>query len=60
MQRTYDPLNTRSNIREIFAVLPVKRGQMKLIFLHGLPGVGKLTVARELSKLRASNSSTIT
>lgn len=24
---------------------------MKLIFLHGLPGVGKLTVARELSKL---------
>jgi len=23
---------------------------MKLIFLHGLPGVGKLTVARELSK----------
>ena len=24
---------------------------MKLIFLHGLPGVGKLTVARELAKL---------
>jgi adenylate kinase len=24
---------------------------MKLVFLHGLPGVGKLTVARELSKL---------
>ena len=24
---------------------------MKLIFLHGMPGVGKLTVARELSKL---------
>lgn len=24
---------------------------MKLIFLHGLPGVGKLTVARELSRL---------
>ena len=24
---------------------------MKLIFLHGLPGVGKLTVARELSTL---------
>lgn len=24
---------------------------MKLIFLHGLPGVGKLTVARELEKL---------
>lgn len=24
---------------------------MKLIFLHGLPGVGKLTVANELSKL---------
>jgi hypothetical protein len=24
---------------------------VKLIFLHGLPGVGKLTVARELSKL---------
>lgn len=24
---------------------------MKLIFLHGLPGVGKLTVARELVKL---------
>ena len=24
---------------------------MKLIFLHGLPGVGKLTVARELGKL---------
>ena len=24
---------------------------MKLIFLHGLPGVGKLTVARELSEL---------
>ena len=25
--------------------------QMKLIFLHGLPGVGKLTVASELSRL---------
>ena len=25
--------------------------QMRLIFLHGLPGVGKLTVARELAKL---------
>jgi deoxyadenosine/deoxycytidine kinase len=24
---------------------------MKLIFLHGMPGVGKLTVARELAKL---------
>lgn len=24
---------------------------MKLIFLHGLPGVGKLTVARELARL---------
>jgi MoxR-like ATPase len=24
---------------------------MKLIFLHGLPGVGKLTVGRELAKL---------
>src|SRR3954470_21966554 len=24
---------------------------MKLIFLHGLPGVGKLTVARELAQL---------
>lgn len=24
---------------------------MKLIYLHGLPGVGKLTVAREVSKL---------
>ena len=24
---------------------------MRLIFLHGLPGVGKLTVARELAKL---------
>jgi adenylate kinase len=24
---------------------------VKLIFLHGLPGVGKLTVAREISKL---------
>ena len=24
---------------------------MKLVFLHGLPGVGKLTVARELAKL---------
>jgi hypothetical protein len=24
---------------------------MKLIFLHGMPGVGKLTVARELSRL---------
>ena len=24
---------------------------MKLIFLHGLPGVGKLTVAREIAKL---------
>ena len=24
---------------------------MKLVFLHGLPGVGKLTVARELGKL---------
>ena len=24
---------------------------MKLIFLHGLPGVGKLTLARELAKL---------
>lgn len=24
---------------------------MRLIFLHGLPGVGKLTVARELSRL---------
>ncbi len=24
---------------------------MKLIFLHGMPGVGKLTVARELSQL---------
>jgi hypothetical protein len=24
---------------------------MKLIFLHGLPGVGKLTVARELAAL---------
>lgn len=24
---------------------------MKLIFIHGLPGVGKLTVARELAKL---------
>src|SRR5260370_40642093 len=24
---------------------------MKLIFLYGLPGVGKLTVARELAKL---------
>ena len=24
---------------------------MKLIFLHGLPGVGKLTVAREFAKL---------
>jgi len=26
---------------------------MKLIFLHGLPGVGKLTVARELAQLTA-------
>ena len=26
---------------------------MKLIFLHGMPGVGKLTVARELAKLTA-------
>ena len=24
---------------------------MKLVFLHGMPGVGKLTVARELAKL---------
>ena len=24
---------------------------MRLIFLHGLPGVGKLTVARELARL---------
>src|SRR5688572_434351 len=24
---------------------------MKLIFLHGVPGVGKLTVARELARL---------
>ncbi len=24
---------------------------MKLIFLHGMPGVGKLTVATELAKL---------
>jgi AAA domain len=28
---------------------------MKLIFLHGLPGVGKLTVARELAKLTGFN-----
>jgi adenylate kinase len=28
-----------------------KIGIVKLIFLHGLPGVGKLTVARELAKL---------
>src|SRR5260370_40198109 len=27
---------------------------MKLIFLYGLPGVGKLTVARELAKLTGS------
>lgn len=26
-------------------------GQMKLVFLHGAPAVGKLTVARELAKL---------
>jgi tRNA uridine 5-carbamoylmethylation protein Kti12 len=28
---------------------------MQLIFLHGLPGVGKLTVARELAKLTGFN-----
>lgn len=30
---------------------PLVSRPMKLIFLHGMPGVGKLTVARELAKL---------
>lgn len=46
---TFDPLHilfstTGSNLFEVLA-------EMKLVFLHGAPAVGKLTVARELAAL---------